>query len=498
MELQFNKTVCPCLQKVISKPQTQEMTQELRLPDTMPDIGRILGCWGQILVRGKEWRTGGMTVSGGVMAWVLYAPEDGSQPQSLDAWIPFQMKWDFPETQRDGFIRVCPYLKAMDCRSLSARKMMIRSGVSIAGEAMEPVDVDIWYPDSIPEDVQLLMQTYPMDLPQEAGEKPFLLEEELVLPGNLPQLQKMVRCEIQPRIAEQKVMAGKLVFRGACSVHMLYASDDGELHSWDFEMPFSQLADLDRDYGPSASGEIDTVVTGFEQDKDAEGKVLLKCGVSAQYVICDRCMIKVVEDAYSNIRAVKQNQELLRLPVRLDIRRDEITVNQNVNSEGNTIVDAAAFWDCPVLRQSGNTAEAELTGQFQTIYMNESGVMQNASGQKQENWSMDSDPENQIWLKLIPGNLNTGFGPEGAQISMTLSLEAAVFSQRGIPMITSLELGETAEPDPSRPSLIIRRCNGSTLWELAKASGSTVEAICLANQLQQDPVSDQLLLIPVI
>ena len=498
MELQFNKTVCPCLQKVVSKPQSQELTQELRLPDTMPDIGRILGCWGQILIRGKEWRTGGMTVSGGVMVWVLYAPEDGSQPQSLDAWIPFQMKWEFPETQRDGFIRICPYLKAMDCRSLSARKMMIRSGVSMMGEALEPVDVDIWHPDSVPEDVQLLKQTYPMDLPQEAGEKSFLLEEELVLPGNLPQMQKLVRCEIQPRISEHKVMAGKLVFRGACGMHLLYASDDGEFHTWDFEMPFSQFADLDRDYGPNASAEIDAVVTGFEQDRDAEGKVLLKCGVSAQYVVCDRCMIDVVEDAYSNIRSVKQHQELLRLPVRLDIRRDEISVNQNINTEGQKIVDIAAFWDCPVLRQSGSTAEAEMNGQFQTLLMSESGTMQNASSQKKENWSMDSDPENQIFMKLVPGNPKSGFGPEGAQISMTLSMETAVFSQQGIPMITSLELGEVAEPDPMRPSLIVRRCNDCTLWELAKTCGSTVEAICAANQLQQEPLGDRMLLIPVI
>lgn len=498
MDLQFNKTVCPCLQKVISKSQTQELTQELRLPDSMPDIGRILGCWGQILVRGKEWRTGGMTVSGGVMAWVLYTPEDGSQPQSVDAWIPFQMKWDFPETQRDGFVHISPYLKAMDCRSLSARKMMIRAGVSVMGDAMEPVDVDIWHPDSVPEDVQLLKQTYPMELPQEAGEKPFHLEDEIVLPGNMPQLQKVIRCEIQPRITEHKVMAGKLVFRGNCSVHLLYASDTGELNPWDFEMPFSQLADLDRDYGPNASAQIDTIVTGIEHDKDAEGKLLFKCGLAAQYIIFDRCMIEVVEDAYSNLRPVKQQQELLRLPVRLDVHREDLTVNQSMNVEGQRIVDAAAFWDCPILHQTGNTAEAELTGQFQTLYMNDTGMLQNAAAQKQENWSFDSDSENQIWLNLVPGFPKMYFGPEGAQISMTLSMEAAIFSQRGIPMITALELGEIKEPDPARPSLILRRSDNCSLWELAKTCGSTVEAICSANQLQQEPVGDQMLLIPVI
>ena len=76
MELQFNKSVCNCLQKLVAQTQTQEQTQEIRLPDGMPDIGRVLGAWGQVLMRSKEWRGSGMGVSGGVMVWVLYMPED--------------------------------------------------------------------------------------------------------------------------------------------------------------------------------------------------------------------------------------------------------------------------------------------------------------------------------------------------------------------------------------------------------------------------------------
>ena len=110
MELQFSKSVCKCLRKVTCQTVNQEQTLELRLPDTLPDIGRVLGSWGQIVIRGKEWRSSGMNVSGGVMAWILYAPEDGSQPQTLDCWIPIQLKWDFPQTERDGSICVMPLL----------------------------------------------------------------------------------------------------------------------------------------------------------------------------------------------------------------------------------------------------------------------------------------------------------------------------------------------------------------------------------------------------
>ena len=79
MELKFEKAGCACLETVLQEIQNQEQTQELRLSDDMPDIGRVLAVWGQPILRGKEWRTGQAIASGGMIVWVLYAPEDGSE-----------------------------------------------------------------------------------------------------------------------------------------------------------------------------------------------------------------------------------------------------------------------------------------------------------------------------------------------------------------------------------------------------------------------------------
>ena len=67
-----------------------------------------------------------------------------------------------------------------------------------------------------------------------------------------------------------------------------------------------------------------------------------------------------------------------------------------------------------------------------------------------------------------------------------------------IPMVTSLEVGEMQEPDPRRPSLILRRKGSDTLWELAKKNGTTVAAIQEANRLDAEPEATQMLLIPIL
>ena len=100
MELQWNKTPCPYLHTHTRQTQTQEETLELRLPEELPDIGRVLCAWGQCVVRSKQWRADGMNVSGGVTVSVLYLPEDGSAARCVEGWLPFQAKWSFPQTRQ--------------------------------------------------------------------------------------------------------------------------------------------------------------------------------------------------------------------------------------------------------------------------------------------------------------------------------------------------------------------------------------------------------------
>ena len=65
-------------------------------------------------------------------------------------------------------------------------------------------------------------------------------------------------------------------------------------------------------------------------------------------------------------------------------------------------------------------------------------------------------------------------------------------------MLCALEIGAERLPDASRPSLVLRRMRDDSLWDIAKACGSTVEAIRHANRLEGEPDPDRMLLIPVL
>lgn len=498
MELLFKKNVCPCLNWTARDLQIQEQTQEVKLPDSMPDAGRILAGWGQCVLRSKEWRGSGMNISGGVMTWTLYEPEDKSDPVCVEAWVPFQMKWDFPPTEREGKMQAACFLRAVDARVVSARRLIVRVNVGVMGEAMESKELYLYHPESVEADVQLLKRTYPMDLPKEAGEKVFLIDETLSMPASCPVMNRLISYEIFPEVLDQKVVGERVIFRGNARLHMLYSTEEGRLQCWDFEVPFSQFTELDQEYGPEASVQFVLAVTSLELDVEEDGQLHLKCGMAAQYVVSDRVMVELVEDAYSPIRTVELQRESLTLPAMLDQRREVCHSEQNVDQTGAQVADVAFWPDFPVLNRSGDTVQIEFPGTVQVLYYDENGALQGELVHSREGRELAADPAAGMHLLCgTPAAPQTIASSTGILIKTDMAVEVQTVSENGIPMVTGLELGECMEPDPDRPSLILRRAGDEALWEIAKRSGSTVEAIRQANDLQAEPASDRILLIPV-
>lgn len=498
MEMQFDKTVCRCLKHAVREVQNQEQTQEVKLPDSYPDIGSVISAWGQVILRGKEWRSDGMSASGGVMTWILYAPEDGTQPQCIETWLPFQMKWDFPETEREGSIILQPLLRSVDARTISARKMMVRANVAIMGEAMEPWEVTSYQPPQETDHVELLRQTYPVRLHIQSGEKAFLLDEELTLPASCPAADKILRYDVMPILQEQKVMAGRVVFRGLANVHVLYQCESGDMESWDFEVPFSQYADLDGETDSDARAHIVMAVTSMELDLTEEGPIRLKCGLVGQYVLSELKMLEIAEDAYSPDRNVSPWMQMLTVPAILEKRQESVLAEQSVPAEQGRVLDVSYLPDFPRSSRMGDQIQAELPGVFQILYRDGAGMIQSAVLRSSSTWEMPVDTQADVQMSIIQsgrpqGNINGG--------SMTarsgMELHVLTSSEQSIPMLMGMDVGEPVTPDPMRPSLILRRADGQGLWNLAKACGSTMEAIRRANGITGDPAEGQMLLIPV-
>ena len=483
MELQWNKTACPYLQTNIRQNQTQEETMELRLPEDMPNVGRVICAWGQCVVTSKHWRSDGMTVSGGIHTSVLYQPEDGSSLRCAEAWLPFQARWSFPQSRREGMMRISCLLAGVDARVLSARKMMVRANLSLLGEALEPTETEVCSPGALPEGVEVLTNVYPAVLPQEAREKHFSIEEDIHLPG----ISKWVSFTLQPELTEQNVVGSRVVMRGTGHLQYVALDEQGQLHFGSQQIPFAQFADLDRDYGSGATVDVLLCVSGLDTEVTPDG-VRIQWGITAQYVLKDRVLLEIAEDAYSPSRSLSVTTQPLQLPMELDSRVE--TLDAIPPLPAGQLLHLRFLPEQPRIFWEGERVQLEIPAQFHMLYRDGDGNLQSAT----EPWCGNLEFAAGSNTRIHAAIHTVEASPSGAGIAVNLQ----TWAEPTLPMICDITLGEVQTMREGRPSLLLRPMDTDSLWELAKCTGSTMDAIRKANQLTQEPQQGQMLLIPVI
>ena len=497
MELPFEKRVSRFWQQKLYTPVMKEETQEYKLPEGMPDMGRIIAAWGQVVLRSKEWRSRHIGLTGGVMVWVLYVPDGGGAPRRIESWIPFHARVEHSHDGEDGVIRAECILCGVDARSASARKVMLRCNLGIMVQTLTARTAELMEPGELPGDIEVLDQVYPMILTRETGERSFLTEERLALPQGSPPISRMVYFRLSPRVLEQKVLGSRAVFRGVGELHLLYQDEGEELHSIDLELPIAQYLDLEGDYEEEAEVSNLLCVTSLEVEPDGNGELFVRCGMVSQYIVNAPTVIRCLEDAYSPRRELELVQQEVELPAWLEEQAQQIELGERLTGEGIP-VDQIFFPEPCMVTRIPEGAQVRFGGSFQTLCKNEEGELMGKVQKTSHSMRLmtASDTIPCTWLR---GSAKARREGGGWMVEQTMEGRLSSIATKPLQMVTGIRAGELRDPDPERPSVIIRaKRREERLWDIAKVCGSTVSAIQRLNKLEREPEDNRLLLIPVI
>lgn len=500
MDLAFQEKSIACLQKLASQVKSQEETAEVVIQDRDPDVGRVVGSWGIPVIRGRELRQGAMSVSGGISAWVLYVPEDGSAPRQAAAYLPFTMKWDIPSTDRDSSMQVSCRLQSIDARMVHSRKLLVRATVCCEGTLYATGETVFYTLENPPKDLEVLRDRMTVQLPAETVEKSFSLDDELELPGGTPEIAQLVAYQLNPQVRDTKVLGEKAVFKGVCAIHLIYLTPEQRLATWDFELPFSQYTELSRNYDQEETLQSTLLLTGTELDTVEDRRHLqLRCGISAQCTIFSEQTLDAVVDLYSLRQTVKPEFSAIPIRSRLDRQQLQAVAEAQFPVRGSSLADSTVAVGIPRVTRSGDTAFIEAPVWCGILYYDEEGALQGRSGPcsaKAELRLAGDCPCEAGAQASGPVQWITGAGSTQVRIPMTITADS--YADQELTMVSGAQLGEAVRPDPDRPSLIIRAPGpDDTLWTLAKTCGSTVAAIRGANHLSGGVNSEKMLLIPV-
>ena len=495
MEFQFQNKPLRSMRQVAWETKNEEQTLEIRITEDMPPVDKILAAWGQPVIRSKDWNGDQAVVSGGVMAWVLYDAQNGAGPQKVEGWIPFQFKWDLKDSDRDGVFQTQWLLRSIDARLTGAGKLMVRASVSALGEGLEETNYDFYVPGELPKDVQVLKERIDICIPAEAGEKVMQLDEEMVLPPGRGEIDQVLAYQLRPVVTEKKLMSDKFVFRGTAKLQAVYLCTDGRIHSYETDIPISQYTQLEQEYSPEAWLRLIPEVSELELEKTDPTRLRLKGAVVGQYSVWEKQKVEAVTDAYSNRRHVEMQITCVSFPALIADETIEQTVCCHVPA---SVTDAVAYnmWmGQPIVKGGEMEPSAYLEGSGQVLYYEDGNL---CAESKMWDDGVALSGKNRLQpVMYIQGYPVLKADADGIGLSQDISILAADICDTELKVVSGVTLGDLQKPDPSRPSLVLCSAGDKSLWQLAKECGSTVDLICKANDLEEKPEPNKILVIPV-
>ena len=162
------------------------------------------------------------------------------------------------------------------------------------------------------------------------------------------------------------------------------------------------------------------------------------------------------------------------------------------------IVDIAFYPDQPQLHRNGETIRYTVSGQFHVLMCDEHQQYHGIVQRWNENCELQTSSNVIPYCVFLPTGIPCqSTSPGRVSVSSDVLLDTVCVIEEGMPMVSALELGTEQLPDNNRPNLILRKMREDSLWDIAKACGSTVEAIRAVNNLESESDPDKMLLIPV-
>lgn len=498
MELVFDTRPAEYWSPVAQESLLQEQTAELAVPDSFPDMERIVDSWACVLLRGKECRSGSIGISGAIQAGVLFLAEGEQTPRELTCYIPFSTRLERAELTQDCFVDYAGRVCSVDARMLSGRKALVRVNLISDVCAWQKRQEQITCLNEPGEDLQLLRRSYPLACTIDLAERAFAMQEEAELPSTQPAVQTVLHWTAEPRMQEVKAVGSRLAFRGTMDVCVFYLAEDGSLNTWNLQLPFTQYAEMNCELG-EAEAQVTLCLTGRELELDETKRrlqfsmnLLAQCRASAYQTV------ELLEDLYSTKMAVQPQFQTLKLESCLDTRQLQQALREVVQVQAEEVEHAQLYVGQPSVSRQDAQLVITLPLMLQLLCRDEAGALQEQSARLQTQFELDAAEDCSCIFHAQACDLYCAPTAGGVEVRCSVQAQAEFWLQQSFSCVCGAESAPFVD-DPDRPSVVIRHlAEGESLWGIAKACRTTVTALCQANALEEGAVeAGTLLLIPM-
>lgn len=485
---------------------------EYLIPDTHPDVYKILMVEVKPKINNTESFTDKVFVEGEILYTVIYTSKDEEKDNTYN--VSYSDKFNlYIETfgmKKESLYNVTTDVIRIDSLVLNERKISVDGVLKFTSIANEVLDVDVVYDLEGQNDIQLLMKDIKICELKGTFTEELSNETIINIPLDKVSISKILVCDSYIYKTECKLLEGKIVYNAYCKIKVLYKGVGSDELCY-LEQDIYLTKEIDSEDVSEDMISVDNwSMIGFEymidEDESGESRIIniylnLKCDLKVMH----NNIISAIDDAYSKtsfINLVKNSYKINNIE---DYNSTDIIVKDNVEVEEVPTNIVYSTGRCFITNKKIIEGKVIVDGvvKAEVIYKTNSKENEFVSFKHEipfstsienENIKIDMDVIGKCNLESIDAYI------EAKTIGIKVIVNVKTQLSSEVRKDILVDIYRTQEEAPEKDCSVIIYIVGEddTLWSIAKKYCVAIEDICRINDLNQDDdIFGQKLLIPL-
>ncbi len=513
MQIDFQKESLMLSEMKENQKVTLLIEGDVIVPDIKPDVREVLLTEAGAVITGENCQGDALNITGLLNLKVLYLPEEGNSPKCMESKFDFKDSLTIPGAENLS-ISTRATVEHIEFSLINSRKMNVKIVVAVTARAHGQKNLDLIL--GAPEDSGLKLRRKNVSAYELTADSSceIVVSDEIEIPSAKPCAEEIIKLDARAVKGDCKIMAGKILLKGALSLRTLYQSAEGEggVESMEHELPFSEVVDvsgLDEEAMCNVSYQVKEIYATLKENQKGEARVIsLDIILRGEIMASKTRVLSLVDDCYS----LEGTVSLARETVTVDELLCEGTSHETLREilaipENAPEVGAVYRLECqPKIQEVFVENERLMVKGKLLAFVLYGGAeaeepMYSLVGEFDFDHSIPADGADEgAFCECHVTDQSVSFVLNGAsEIELRCSLEfyARAVKKHQVEMVTGGEVTRDQEKTEDRGLVIYFAQKGDSLWDVAKYYRTDMERVMALNGLEKESIlPGQKILIP--
>ncbi|HZX20850.1 MAG TPA: SPOCS domain-containing protein [Clostridia bacterium] len=479
---------------------------DILVPDTKPDITRVLSVDARVELNKQKVEDGKIAVEGITYFRILYVSENEEQPlYSIDSSAGFKHDIEIDGIGAEMKGEVTADVEHIDFTINNERKIGVKAIINLIGKGIEQRTVEITKDLAGLEDIQVLKETFQYTDIVGVDRSEALVKDGFELGEEEHEIGEILKWDATVSERETRITDGKIIVGGIVNLELLYVDEgyDDRLKVIKREIPFTHFVDIaniseDMQYRVRLS--MDELYHDVKENIRGEKKIVeIEGVVKVETKVMDTQSREILVDAYSLSKELEILEGQIELRENVGMNRVNVLVRETLDIPpgSSSIAEVFSINVKPILMDYNATMDkVAIEGILEVtiIYkaMEELRPLYSFAREvpfrhyiELEGASEGMEAVVDLFIDEVDYSIVNG---EQVEIKVNTGAICEVFYTKSINVISGIEETEEKVDLKNRPSLTVYYMQPEdTLWKIAKTYHTTVPKIIETNQIE-DPV----------